>query len=107
MSVINGSSCNGSDHAGCGQIPASIAAGFGSVGVAIDPATGTVYVANIQDASVSVIDSATCNGSDIAGYSRAPPKLAVGDYPSALAVDPAVGTAYVASGTESTVSVNR
>ena len=74
--------------------------------MAIDPATDTVYVANIEDASVSVIDSATCNGSDIAGYSRAPPKLAVGDYPSALAVDPAVGTAYVASGTESTVSVN-
>jgi DNA-binding beta-propeller fold protein YncE len=105
VSVINGASCNGSDHAGCGQTPASIAAGFGSVGMAIDLATGTVYVANIQDASVSVIDSATCNGSGIAGCSQAPPKLAVGDHPSALAVDPAVGTAYVASGTENTVSV--
>jgi len=105
VSVINGASCNGSDHSGCGQTPASIAAGFGSVGMAIDPATDTVYVANIQDASVSVIDSATCNGSDIADCSQAPPKLAVGDYPSALAVDPAVGTAYVASGTENTVSV--
>jgi len=105
VSVINGASCNGSDHAGCGQTPASIAAGFGSVGMAIDPATGTVYVANIEDASVSVIDSATCNGSDTAGCSQAPPKLAVGDYPSALAVDPAAGTAYVASGTENSVSV--
>jgi DNA-binding beta-propeller fold protein YncE len=105
VAVINGASCNGSDHAGCGQTPASVAAGFGSVGVAIDPATDTVYVANIEDASVSVIDGAACNGSDIAGCSQAPPKLAVGDYPSALAVDPAVGTAYVASGTENTVSV--
>ena len=75
--------------------------------MAIDPTTDAVYVANIQDASVSVIDGATCNGSDFAGCSQAPPKLAVGDYPSALAVDPAAGTAYVASGTESTVSVNR
>jgi DNA-binding beta-propeller fold protein YncE len=105
VAVINGASCNGSDHAGCGQTPASVAAGFGSVGVAIDPATDTVYVANIEDASVSVIDGAACNGSDIAGCSQAPPKLAVGYYPSALAVDPAVGTAYVASGTENTVSV--
>ena len=62
-------------------------------------------MANIQDASVSVIDGATCNGSDTAGCGQAPPKLAVGDYSSALAVDPAVGTAYVASGTENTVSV--
>jgi DNA-binding beta-propeller fold protein YncE len=89
VSVINGASCNGPDHAGCRQTPASVAAGFGSVGVAIDPAT----------------DGATCNGSDTAGCSQAPPRLAVGDYPSALAVDPAAGTAYVASGTENTVSV--
>ena len=73
--------------------------------MAIDPTTDAVYVANIQDASVSVIDSATCNGSDTVGCSQALPKLAVGDYPSALAVDPAVGTAYVATGTENTVSV--
>jgi DNA-binding beta-propeller fold protein YncE len=88
--VINGASCNGSDHAGCGQTPATVAAGFGAVGVAIDPATDTVYVANIEDASVSVIEGATCNGSDTAGCSQTPPKLAVGDYSSALAVDPAV-----------------
>ena len=68
VSVINGASRNGLDHAGCGQTPASVAAGVGSVGVAIDPATDTVYVANIQDASRSVIDGATCNGSDTAGY---------------------------------------
>ena len=79
VSVINGASCNGSDHAGCGQTPASIAVGFGSVGMAIDPTTDAVYVANIQDASVSVIDGATCNGSGIAGCCQAPPKLAVGD----------------------------
>jgi serine/threonine-protein kinase len=73
--------------------------------VAIDVATHTVYVTNVEDTSVSVIDGATCNGSDIAGRSKTPAELAVGDYPGELAVDSAVGTAYVANGTESTVSV--
>jgi DNA-binding beta-propeller fold protein YncE len=64
-------------------------------------------VANTEDASVSVIDGATCNGSDVTGCGRASPKLAVGDYPGEIAIDPAVGTAYVASGVENTVSVTR
>lgn len=105
VSVINGATCNGSETSGCGQAPVTVAAGFGSVAVAIDSATHTVYVADIQDTGVSVIDGATCNGSDTAGCSNAPAELAAGDYPSELAVDPAVSTAYVASGTENTVSV--
>jgi serine/threonine-protein kinase len=105
VSVINGATCNGSETSGCGQAPVTVAAGFGSIAVAIDSAAHTVYVADIQDTGVSVIDGATCNGSDTAGCSNAPAELAAGDYPSELAVDPAVSTAYVASGTESTVSV--
>ena len=93
VSMINGATCNGSETSGCGQAPATVAASFGSVAVAIDSATHKVYVANIQDTSVSVINSATCNGSDIAGCSKAPAELAAGDYPSELAVDPAVSTA--------------
>jgi DNA-binding beta-propeller fold protein YncE len=105
VSVINGATCNGSDSSGCGQTPANAAAGFGSIGVAIDPATDMVYVANGEDASVSVIDGATCNGSDTTGCGWTSPKLVVGDYSSTIAIDPAVGTAYVASFIENTVSV--
>ena len=72
VSVINGATCNGTDHSGCGQTPPTVAAGFGAIGVAVDPATNTVYVANIQDTSVSVINGATCNGSNTSGCGQTP-----------------------------------
>jgi DNA-binding beta-propeller fold protein YncE len=104
VSVINGATCNGTDHTGCGQTPAKVAAGFGAAGVTIDPATNTVYVTNVEDTSVTVINGATCNGSDTSGCAQTVPKAAVGNYPSAITVDPAAGTAYVTNG-DNTVSV--
>lgn len=104
VSVINGATCNGTNHSGCGQAPATAPAGFGATGLTIDPATGTIYVANIQDTSVSVINGATCNGTDHSGCGPAPAKVAVGNYPSALAVDAAIGTVYITNG-DNTVSV--
>jgi DNA-binding beta-propeller fold protein YncE len=104
VSVINGNTCNGTNHAGCGQTPATVQAGFGAVGVAIDPAANMVYVANVEDTSVSVINGTTCNGTHHAGCGHTPPKIAVGNYPSTIAADPAAGTAYV-SNADNTVSV--
>ena len=104
VSVINGATCNGTDHTGCGQTPAKVAAGFGAAGVTIDPATNTVYVTNVEDTSVTTINGATCNGSDTSGCGQTVPKAAVGNYPSAITVDPAAGTAYVPNG-DNTVSV--
>jgi DNA-binding beta-propeller fold protein YncE len=104
VSVINGATCNGSNTIGCGQTPQTVAAGFGSVGIAIDPTTHRVYVTNIEDTSVSVINGNTCNGSDTNGCGQSPPQIAVGSYPGPIAVDSAVGTAYVRNG-DNTVSV--
>jgi DNA-binding beta-propeller fold protein YncE len=104
VSVINGATCNGTKHTGCGQTPATVQAGFGAVGIAIDPAANMVYVANIEDTSVSVIKGNTCNGTNHTGCRHTPAKIVVGNYPSALATDPAVGTAYVSNG-DNTVSV--
>jgi DNA-binding beta-propeller fold protein YncE len=104
VSVINGAICNGTDHTGCAQTPATAPAGYGAIAVAIDPATDTIYIANIQDTSVSVINGDTCNGTDHTGCSHAHPKLAVGNYPSAITVDSAARTAYVAN-LDNTVSV--
>ena len=103
-SVINGATCNGTNHSGCGQIPATVKAGFGAVGIAIDQAANMIYVANVQDTSVSVINGNTCDGTDHTGCSRTPPKDAVGNYPGTIAADPAAGTAYVAN-FDNTVSV--
>jgi DNA-binding beta-propeller fold protein YncE len=95
--VINGAICNGSDVAGCNQVPPTVAAGFDSTGVAIDPRTHTVYTTNQNDSSLSVIDGATCNRFVSFGCGRVPPKLPTGSFPTSIAIDPAVGTAYVGS----------
>ena len=103
VSVINGATCNGTDHTGCGQTPATVAAGFGAVGVAIDPATNTVYVTNVEDTSVSVDQRRHLQRIRHQRLRPDHPKCR-GNYPSAIAVDPAAGTAYVTNG-DNTVSV--
>ena len=59
VAVINGATCNGSSTSGCDQTPALAPAGFGSIGVAVDPKTHSVYVTNIQDTSVLMRSTAT------------------------------------------------
>jgi DNA-binding beta-propeller fold protein YncE len=74
------------------------------VGIAVDPAANMIYAANVEDTSVSVINGNTCNGTHHAGCGHAPAKIAVGNYPSAITVDPATDTAYV-SNSDNTLSV--
>jgi DNA-binding beta-propeller fold protein YncE len=104
VSVINGATCNGSDTSGCGQTPPTVAAGYGAVGVALDAATETVFVTNLQDTSVSVIKGATCNARDHTGCGQRPQLVAVGRAPWNLAVDGGDGTAYVVNA-DGTVSL--
>jgi hypothetical protein len=106
VSVINGSTCNGTHHRGCGQTPATVTVGFGALGIAVDSATDTVYVTNQEDNSVSVIKGATCNGTDHRGCRGTHPRIAVGNYPRSIAVDPTTGTGYVTNG-DDTISVTR
>jgi YVTN family beta-propeller protein len=73
VSVINGATCNAQVTTGCGKTPATIAVGNGPAGVAIDQATGTVYVANAGDNTVSVINGATCNAQVTTGCRKRPP----------------------------------
>jgi len=95
VSVINGATCNGSDTSGCGQTPPTVAAGYGAFGIALDAATNTIYVTNLQDTSVSVINGSICNAADQSGCGQRPPKVAVGSAPWNIAVDEGDGTAYV------------
>jgi DNA-binding beta-propeller fold protein YncE len=103
-SVINGATCNGTNHTGCGQTAPKVSVGFGAISVAIDQATNTAYVTNDEDTSVSVINGNTCNGTNHTGCHQTPPKTAVGNYPIAITTDAAVGTAYI-SNADNTVSV--
>jgi DNA-binding beta-propeller fold protein YncE len=104
VSVINGATCNAATSTGCGQTPQSARAGFGPNDIAFDPANRTVAVANIEDTSISVINAATCNALDTSSCKHAQPKLPAGRVPSAVTIDPTVGTIYVSNG-DNTVSI--
>ena len=95
ISIINGATCNGSDTSGCGQTPPIVAARYGAIGIALDAATDTIYVTNVQDTSVTVINGSTCNAGDHSGCDQTPPQVAVGRAPWNVAVDEGDGTAYV------------
>ena len=110
VDVINGATCNGADHSGCGHIAATATVGPGAFGVAVDDATNSVYVSNDDDGgygpgTLSVIDSATCNGTDAAGCYGDIPDVDIGRAPAVVVVDTLTDSVYVADSGSDGVSV--
>jgi YVTN family beta-propeller protein len=70
-----------------------------------DPATGTVYVANQGDNTLSVVNARTCNSRHVAGCGQLPVSAPVGSGPSGIAIDDATHTIYVTNNSDNTVSV--
>ena len=105
VSVINAATCNATNHSGCGQTPATITVGGGPFDLAINEVTDTVYVANSNDNTVSVIDGATCNATDHSGCGQTPPTVSVGNGSDKVAVDQATNTVYASNSGDNTVSV--
>jgi YVTN family beta-propeller protein len=113
VSVINGATCNAHVSSGCAQKPATVTVGITPYGVAIDEATDTIYVANVNfgppgvgSTSVSVINGATCNATVRSGCGLTPYSIPWGsDMPADVAVDQATDTLYVTNGDNGTVSV--
>lgn len=103
--VIDGARCNAAVTSGCARTPASVAVGSGPIDVAVNPATDTVFAANEEDSTVSVIDGRICDALDTAGCGQRAPVLATGYDPGYLGVDPTTDTVYVANQNENTVSV--
>ena len=104
VSVINGATCNGTTTTGCGNRPPTASVGFGPSAIAFDPAHHTVAVTNIEDTSVSVINTATCNATVTTGCHGAQPRFPAGRAPGAVTIDPTVATIYTANG-DNTISV--
>jgi DNA-binding beta-propeller fold protein YncE len=94
--VINGATCNGTDHSGCGQVPATLAAKGVAFGLTVNAATGTLY-ANVANDKLAVFNAATCNGTDHSGCGQTPATVKVGSFPEGVAVDQATDTVYVAN----------
>jgi DNA-binding beta-propeller fold protein YncE len=108
VSVIDGATCNGADLSGCGHVAATITVGLIPDGIAVDDATNTAYVANNRDGdqpgTVSVINSATCNGADTAGCSASFPTVGVGRSPRTVGVDATTDMVYVADHSSAAIS---
>jgi DNA-binding beta-propeller fold protein YncE len=83
-----------------------------TVGLALDRATHTLYVANFLEPdfedtsrSVAVVDTRACNGLDQSGCDRVWPTTPVGRGPWALAVDPVTHRVFSTNYFDATVSV--
>jgi DNA-binding beta-propeller fold protein YncE len=100
VTVINGATCKAGDHAGCGQPAATVKVGPFPFPIAVDDTAGTVYVANTGNGDVpgtlSVINDATCNGTNTSGCSGPFPTVAIGRSPLYALADEATHTIYVA-----------
>ncbi len=109
VSVIDGAACNGARTSGCRHKPTSVPVGTGSasynVAFAVDQTTKTLYVANWASNTLSMIDTATCNGTTTSSCQQAPPIARVGRGPDGIALDFATHTVYVANVTDDTISV--
>jgi len=97
VSVIDGRRCRALDVSHCkGPWPA-IKVGLDPSTLAVDEATDTIYVTNIGDNTVSVINGATCNAHVISGCDQTPATVPVGSLPIGIFADEANHTVYVAN----------
>ena len=95
VSVVNLATCSSGNVSGCAQTSPTISVGNLPLGVAVDQATDTVYVANAIDDTVSVINGATCNASDMTGCGQTSTTVRVGSFDNAIAVDPVTNAVFV------------
>lgn len=97
VGVIDGSTCNAVVRSGCGETPHLVQVGSLPLQVTIDPKTKTAYVLSEESSTLSVINTATCNGKDQSGCPQRAPALAVGVNPVGMDIDPKTHTLYTSS----------
>lgn len=109
VAVIDGVTCNATDHNGCGRHAATVDAGPAPQGVAVDDATHSVYVTIGSDGSspgaLAIIDSATCDGAHPSGCQRPARTVAVGRGPTSVVIDPLTHAVYAAAFAGASVSI--
>jgi DNA-binding beta-propeller fold protein YncE len=106
VTVVDLRRCRIGDVSGCGDAAvAAVRVGDGPDGLALDPATGTLYVANSSAGTVSVVDVRRCRAGDTSGCGRVPATVRVGASPGDVAIDSQRATAYVTNSGATTLSV--
>jgi DNA-binding beta-propeller fold protein YncE len=104
VTVIDGATCNGSVGSGCGLTPPTVTVGNGAFWDAVDQRTDTIYVANNNSDTVSVINGARCNAEVTAGCNSIPPAVPVGANPQWVAVDDSLHTVFALNQGDDTLS---
>jgi YVTN family beta-propeller protein len=106
LSVIDTATCNTTTTSGCARTPHAARVGSGPDGIALNLATDTLYVSNVTDDTVSVLDAATCNATASSGCGTQHPRsLRTGQSPEWVTVDQATDTIYVPNGDAGNMSV--
>ena len=105
VTVLDGASCTDTHSTGCRHPAPTTVVGAGPAGGTLVDATGTLYVANQQTNTVSIIDTRACNSGHLLGCHRSWPTITVGEFPMTVAADEALDTLYVPNLNSSTVSV--
>jgi YVTN family beta-propeller protein len=105
VSVIDASTCNAIDSAGCRETPPAMAIGFNGGGIAVDSSTDTVYATSQNNNTVSVLNGATCDATNTRGCTQFASTTPVGAAPQPIAVDETTDTVYVGNTSDNTVSV--
>jgi len=104
MSIINGLHCNASDVSACNQAWPSVAVGGRPQGLGFDPTRRTIYVANTNDGTVSVISTVHCAGSDTSGCTPVA-TVPVGARPRSVGIVTATNTVFIGNRNDMTVSL--
>ena len=105
VSVINGAVCNAGNISGCNQSWPTITVGNSPQALALNRTNHTLYVANTNDNTVSVINVLHCDGSDTSGCGQTPPTIQVGAAPRAVGIVTDTNTVFVGNRDDLTVSV--
>jgi DNA-binding beta-propeller fold protein YncE len=105
VSAVDTRHCNGLDTGRCDQNWPTTPAGRVPWAIAVDPRTHTVFTTNLRDATVSVIQGASCNATNHTGCARTAPRVPIGDLPFNLTLDRASHTLYTANALNQSVSV--
>ena len=105
VSVSNGAVCNAGNTSGCNQSWPTVTVGNSPQGLGLHRANHTLYVANTNDNTVSLVNVLHCNGADSSGCGQTPPTISVGAAPRAVGIVNATNTVFVGNRNDLTVSV--
>ena len=116
VSVIDGSTCNGTNTMGCSQTPPAVLVGaFPSTGgtnnnvlgrsIAVDSKKHTIYIPNLGDSDVATLDTNACRAGHVKDCHVTIVHGRMGGAPDVATVDESSGTVYVSNAFDGTVSL--